>query len=195
MGNRVADASGRRGERGHHGCHRTAPEGDPSLRSPSLSSLRGTLMSISVRCPGCEKGMGVPEKYAGRSVKCPACKTPIDVPGGDRPQRSRQPAGAAAGEGGGRRAPSRGKPTRSGGGRPAGDRGGTKRPKRAVSNPDTDGDFLGGLDLDRIDRAGEIEICPKCATELREDSDICPKCGFGADYEGPAGPVPTVAVD
>ena len=135
-------------------------------------------MSISVRCPGCEKGMGVPEKYAGRSVKCPACKTPIDVPGGDRPQRSRQPAGAAAGEGGGRRAPSRGKPTRSGGGRPAGDRGGTKRPKRAVSDPDTDGDFLGGLDLDRIDRAGEIEICPKCATELREDSDICPKCGF-----------------
>lgn len=37
-------------------------------------------MSIRLQCPGCQKTLNVPEKYAGRSSKCPGCSARIDIP-------------------------------------------------------------------------------------------------------------------
>jgi len=35
---------------------------------------------IKFRCTGCQKAIGVDEKYGGRLIKCPACKNPTRVP-------------------------------------------------------------------------------------------------------------------
>ncbi len=37
-------------------------------------------VSIRCECIHCQKGLVVPDKYAGRSIRCPACKTELTVP-------------------------------------------------------------------------------------------------------------------
>ena len=38
---------------------------------------------IKFRCSGCQKAIGVDEKYAGRLIKCPSCQNPTRVPAAD----------------------------------------------------------------------------------------------------------------
>jgi hypothetical protein len=37
-------------------------------------------MSIRIVCPGCQKGITAPDKYAGKSAKCPGCGSEISIP-------------------------------------------------------------------------------------------------------------------
>ena len=133
-------------------------------------------MPIPVRCPSCEKGLGIPDKYAGKKVKCPKCQSPIKVPAGEavaagassksataKPAASTKPAAAA---------------------KPAAQKAAAKQPpaakrRKVAPPPKSDSDFLADLDLDRLDsRSGELTICPKCTTSLDDLSTICPNCGY-----------------
>lgn len=40
---------------------------------------------IHVPCPGCNKKLGIAEKFAGRLVLCPACRTKVRVPTPEQP--------------------------------------------------------------------------------------------------------------
>src|SRR5438105_15965927 len=41
-------------------------------------------MSMSVKCPGCEKQLKVPDELVGHTVKCPSCQTKFTATGNDR---------------------------------------------------------------------------------------------------------------
>jgi uncharacterized protein (TIGR03067 family) len=51
----------------------TAPSG-------TAKGVGGSIMSISIQCPECEKKMNAKDDYAGRRVKCPDCGQSILVP-------------------------------------------------------------------------------------------------------------------
>lgn len=105
-------------------------------------------MSVKVRCPGCEKVLAAPDSARGKAIRCPECETKIRIPGGE----------------GGR------KPARSA----ATSRGGTPR-KRAAADDSGDDDFLGNLDLRRMEDR-RVRVCPKCGTTAGEDDVECRKC-------------------
>jgi hypothetical protein len=45
-----------------------------------VTSLRGDLMPIRITCPGCQRGINAPEKYAGKVAKCPGCGAALKIP-------------------------------------------------------------------------------------------------------------------
>ena len=53
------------------------------------------------------------------------------------------------------------------------------RKPQPVAAPDSDADFLAGMNLGGTGIAdASVQICPKCATELSElDANVCPECG------------------
>lgn len=131
-------------------------------------------MPIPVRCSNCDKGLGIPDKYAGKTVKCPACKAPLKVPA------AKSASGQSASDQSAAKPSAAAPPKRSTEGKPSRPSRSPKRKPQAVAAPGTDSDFLADLDLDRLDRGGEPQICPRCATELDDESSVCPECGFDA---------------
>ena len=126
-------------------------------------------MSIAVQCSNCQKGMGVPSKYAGKTVKCPDCKAPLKIPGGDsaagaeKPKRQRPTPDQAKGAAAARRAKS----------------GQSRKPARQKVAAAPDSGFLDDLDLDSLSGPSSgTEICPKCAEPIGAGSPICPSCGY-----------------
>ena len=117
-------------------------------------------MPIPVKCENCQKGLGIPSKYAGKTVKCPACKAPLKVPSAE----------AESGRPSSRRAAATRPQTA---GRP-------KRRQPVAAAAPSDSDFLADLNLDNFDAAAGAapEICPKCASPMPEESSICQSCGY-----------------
>ena len=134
-------------------------------------------MPIAVQCSGCGKGMGVPEKYAGRTVKCPKCKAPLEIPaGGESRSRSESRSGSQS-----RRTPSpEGRSgSRSGREQSARRKSSSRRRQTVPDDPPSDSDFLNDLDLDRLHGPSSGgEICPKCAEPFDGELDVCPNCGY-----------------
>ena len=127
-------------------------------------------MPIAVQCSNCQKGMGVPSKYAGKTVKCPDCKAPLKIPAaagsaGDasRPKRKLPTPDQAKASAPARRS----KPQRS------------QKPQRQRVAAASDSGFLDDLDLDGLSGPSSGgDICPKCAEPIAAASPTCPNCGY-----------------
>ena len=109
-------------------------------------------MPVKIRCRGCEKILNVPDKARGRVIKCPQCETKLKVPGGEgkvSPKRDQPAAGQQK----------------------------RKKVKAAAKPPGSDSDFFANLDLGQADHH-EDRVCPFCAADLSDETDVCPECGM-----------------
>lgn len=52
----------------------------PTGRLLGNAKIHAGCNMIKFRCTGCQKKIGVPEKFAGKRVKCPSCGTALTVP-------------------------------------------------------------------------------------------------------------------
>lgn len=121
-------------------------------------------MPVKVRCRGCEKVLNAPDKARGKVVKCPHCQTKLKVPGGKTAPAEKTAGGSAA---------SKSPAT-------AAKRQGAKTPRKkakASSGIRSDTDMFSNLDFGQAEDT-ENRICPYCATDLEEESDVCPGCGM-----------------
>lgn len=115
-------------------------------------------MPVKVRCPGCDKVLNAPDAARGKAVKCPQCATKVRVPAGtgDVADAPRVPTLKRGGT-----AATASKPS-------------AKRPARRAADED---DFLGGLDLDRMEDQRH-RVCQKCGATVSAEDIECPECGI-----------------
>lgn len=112
-------------------------------------------MPVKVRCPECEKVLTAPDAARGKSVRCPKCEARIKIPGGD---------GAGAGS---QKSPVRKKKV--------------ARRRPVEQEDDFDDDFLGGIDIRRVEDR-KVVLCPRCATQIHDEEAIeCPACGVNIE--------------
>src|SRR5262245_38157126 len=55
-------------------------KGAAHLRSMSMSSVRGRIMPIHVKCPACGATFPATDESAGKRGKCPKCQGKIEIP-------------------------------------------------------------------------------------------------------------------
>jgi uncharacterized RDD family membrane protein YckC/predicted RNA-binding Zn-ribbon protein involved in translation (DUF1610 family) len=94
-------------------------------------------------------------------VRCPGCEKVLNAPDKARgkslkcphcSERVRVPAGKKSGAAGAKK-------------------------KKRTRRPADDGDFLGGMNLDRMEDES-ANVCPKCGSTVYEDDDVCKACGI-----------------
>ncbi|MBX3440469.1 MAG: hypothetical protein KF861_23465, partial [Planctomycetaceae bacterium] len=114
-------------------------------------------MPVKIRCRGCEKILNAPDAARGKIIKCPQCGAKLKVPLGkstETPQTGAQtsaPAQKAAVK--------------------------KRRTVKAAAPPPSSTELFANLDFSQVEDT-KSRICPYCATDLEEETDVCPGCGM-----------------